>query len=311
MVIVDDKFCEDMTFDEWASKQDKNSLEFAAIVACRNTHRGYNIQEIKDFIYTTIIENENNQKIYEETFGQRHINSAKLNQQMNKLFRIVFSPGNEFKSIDNRGHGDIISTQFGETNRSEGKKAEKIGFRIEEKAVRFAQDLIQHSIVGQRTIADLVRTGFSKYIEMVPIINELKGPIVDTFVTDMRHEREEREKLIIRQAIIGFKQRIESQHASMFESLRYADNQEELEELRDWTIQFIKEVLSYNAPTIQGKLKVKRFIQEEPSLYNMLTTFEARKLLSKEYIDTVRQKGICPMTFDTISDNDTVQNGQH
>jgi hypothetical protein len=303
--MVDDKFCEDMTFEEWVSKQDKNNLEFAAIITCHKTHPGFTLEEIKAFIYTTIIENENNQKIYEETFGQRHPNSPKLNQQMNKLFRIVFSPGNEFKSIDNRGHGDIISAQFGETNRAEGRKAEKIGFRIEEKAVRFAQDLIQHNIVGQRTIADLVRTGFSKYVEMIPIINELKSPIVDTFITEMKHEREEREKLKIRQAIEGFKQRVESQQKSMFDSLRYADNQEELEELRDWVVQFIKDALSYSAPTIQGRLQIKRFIQEDPSLYNMLTTLETRKLLPREYIDSVRQKGIAIPIVSLVDSDDT------
>lgn len=309
--MTDDKFCEDLTFEEWASDQDKNNLEFAAIATCHKTHPGFTLQEIKTFMYTTIIENENNQKIYEETFGQRHPNSPKLNHQMSRLFRIVFSPGNEFKSIDNRGHGDIISAQFGETNRAEGKKAEKIGFRIEEKAVRFAQDLIQHNIVGQRTIADIVRTGFSKYIEMIPIINELKSPIVDTFVTDMKHEREEREKLKIRQSIVGFKQRIESQHTSMFESLRYNDNQEELEELRDWVVQFIREVLSYNAPTVQGRLQVKRFIQEDPSLYNILTTLESKKLLAREYIDSVRQKGIAMPVFELVKNDETKQNGEH
>lgn len=309
--MTNDKFCEDLTFEEWVSKQDRNSLEFAAIITCHKTHPGFTLREIKKFIYTTIIENENNQGTYEETFGRRHPNSPKLNHQMNRLFRIIFSSGNEFKSIDNRGHGDIISAQFGETNRTEGKKAEKIGFRIEEKAVRFAQELIQHNMIGQRTIADLVRTGFSKYIEMIPIINELKSPIVDTFVTDMKHEREEREKLKVRQSIIGFKQRIESQHASMFESLRYSDNQEELEELRDWVVQFIKEVLSYSAPTVQGRLQVKRFIQEDPSLYNMLTTLETRKLLTREYVDDVRNKGICPVTFSKILDEDTKQSGKH
>lgn len=304
--MTDTKFCEDMTFEEWVPKQDKNSLEFAAILACRKTHPGFDLKEIKTFIYTNIIESENNQKIYEETFGSRHPNSEKLNQQMSKLFRIVFSPGNEFKSIDNRGHGDIISAQFGETSRAEGRKAEKIGFRIEEKAVRFAQDLIQHNLVGQRTISDLVRSGFSKYIEMIPIINELKGPIIDTFVMDMKHEREEREKLKVRQAMEGFKQRIDSQQKSMFDSLRYTDNQEELEELKSWIIQFVKDTLSYNASTVQARLQIKRFIQEDPSLYNILTTLESKKLLTREYIDGVRQKGIAMPIFELVESDDTI-----
>lgn len=299
-----DNFCEDLTYEKWYLVQNKENLEFKAIEACHKTHPGFTLEEIKKFMYATIIESENNQKIFQENFGQRHVNSEKLNRKMSELFRILMSNGNEFKSIDNRGHGDIISTQFGETNRAEGRKAEKIGFRIEEKAVRFAQDLIQHNQTPQRTISDLVRTGFSKYIEMMPIINEIKGPMVDAFITDMKHEREEREKLKIKQSIEGFKQRIESQQKSMFDSLRYTDNQEELEELRDWVVEFVKDVLSYSAPTVQGRLLMKRFVQEDPSLYTILTTLEARKLLSREYIDSVRQKGIAIPIVSLVEDED-------
>lgn len=300
-----DKFLEDLTYDEWYLLQNKESLEFRAIEASHKTHPGFTLEEIKRFIYATIIESENNQKMSLDNFGQRHINSNKLNRQMSELFRILMSSGNEFKSIDNRGHGDIISVQFGETNKAEGRKAEKIGFRIEEKAVRFAQDLIQHNMVSHRTISDLVRTGFSKYMEMIPIINEIKDPIVDGFVTDMKHEREEREKLKIRQAIEGFKQRVESQQKSMFDSLRYTDNQEELEELRDWVVEFISDTLSYSAPTVQGRLQIKRFVQEDNSLYTILTTLEGKKLLTKEYIDSVRQKGVAIPIVNLVESDDT------
>lgn len=300
-----DKFLEDLTYEEWYFLQDKESLETKAIEACHKTHPGFTLKEIKMFIYSTIIESENNQKMSLDNFGQRHVNSNKLNKQMSELFRILMSSGNEFKSIDNRGHGDIISVKFGETNRAEGKKAEKIGFRIEEKAVRFAQDMIQHNQVSQRTISDIVRTGFSKYMEMVPIINELKGPIVDSFITDMKHEREEREKLKIMQTIEGFKQRVESQQKSMFDSLRYQDNQEELKELRDWIVEFINDALSYAAPTVQGRLQIKRFVQEDNSLYTILTTLEQKKLVQREYIDSVRQKGVAIPIVNLVDDEDT------
>jgi hypothetical protein len=299
-----DKFWEDLTYDEWYLLQNKESLEFKAIEASHKTHPGFTLEEIKKFIYATIIESENNQKMSLDNFGIRHINSNKLNRQMNELFRILMSSGNEFKSIDNRGHGDIISVKFGETNKAEGRKAEKIGFRIEEKAVRFAQDLIQHNLVSHRTISDLVRTGFSKYMEMIPIINEIKDPIVDGFLTDMKHEREEREKLKIMQAIEGFKQRVESQQKSMFDSLRYPDNQEELEELRDWVVEFIGDTLSYSAPTVQGRLQIKRFIQEDNSIYTILTTLEQRKLLPREYIDSVRQKGVAIPIVNLMNNED-------
>ena len=291
-----DKFWEDLTYDEWYLLQNKESLEFKAIEASHKTHPGFTLEEIKKFIYATIIESENNQKIFEENFGQRHINSDKLNQQISRLVRTIFSSTSEYHSIDKRGHGDSISARFG----GRGKGSDNIGFRIEEKAIRYAKYIIDHNLVSVPTVSDLVRTGFVKYIEMLPTINEIKGAVTDQFLLDMQIERENIEKTMVVEMIKGFEASMESKEQDLMDILRHSDNKEELEELRDWTMKFIRDSLSFSSPTKFGKGKVRQFIMTNGRLYNILTTLEIEKLVTKEYIDDVRQKGIASTALSLV-----------
>lgn len=291
-----DKFCEDLTYEEWYLLQNKESLELKAVEASHKTHPGFTLEEIKKFMYSTIIESENNQKISEENFGQRHVNSNKLNQQISKLVRTIFSSTSEYHSIDKRGHGDSVSARFG----GRGKGSENIGFRIEEKAIRYAKYIIDHNLVSVPTVSDLVRTGFVKYIEMLPTINEIKGAVTDQFLLDIQIERENIEKTMVVEMIKGFEASMESKEQDLMDILRHPDNKEELEELRDWIVKFIREALSFSSPTKFGKGKVKQFIMNNGRLYNILTTLEREKLVTKEYIDDVRQKGITPAVLSLV-----------
>ena len=298
--MTSDKFCEEMTYEEWNGQQNKENLEFKAIEACHKTHPGFTLEEIKKFMYSYIIESETNQKTSIENFGERHINSAKLNQQMSKLMRIVFSANSEYHSVDNRGHGDSITTRFG----GRGKNGTSIGFRIEEKAVRYARYIIDHNLVSAPTVLDLVRTGFVKYIEMLPTINEIKGGVTDQFLLDMQIERDNMEKTMNVEMISGFEASMESKEQDLMDILRHNDNKEELEELRDWTVKFIKDALNFSSPTKLGKGKVKQFVMNNGRLYNILTTLERENLVTKEYIDSVRQKGVAPVVVDLVSDEE-------
>jgi hypothetical protein len=47
-----------------------------------------------------------------------------------------------------------------------------------------------------------------------------------------------------------------------------------------------------------------------PRLYNILSTIERQGLITKEYIDDVRQKGIAPTFVETIFKEETKTNGQ-
>ena len=295
------KFYDDMTYEEWCTLQYKESLEFRAIEACHNTHTGFTLEEIKKFMYAYIIETENNQKISLDNFGERHINSNKLNQQIGRLTKIIFSTRSEYNSIDNRGHGDTISAKFG----GRGKGATNIGFRIEEKAVKYAKYIIDHNLVSVLTVSDLVRAGFVKYIEMLPIINEIRGAVTDQFLLDMQIERDNAEKVSVDEMLKGFEASMESREQDLMDILRHPDNKEELEELRDWTMKFIKDALGFSSPTKLGKGKVKQFIMNNGRLYNILTTLERENLITKDYIDNVRQKGLVPKVFNLITDEES------
>lgn len=300
-------FYKDLTYEEWAVQQDKNSLEFRAMEACHNTHHEYDLEEIKNFIYINIIETETNQKLSLESFSTRHINSQKLNEQMSKLCRIIFSANNEYKSVDKRGHGDSVSIRFGGRN----KDAESINFRIEEKAIRYAHYLIEHNLVGEPTVTDLVRKGFSKYMEMLPTINELRDAVTNRFIVDIQIERENLERVRVTEMLKGFEARLITEEEDLMQALRHIDNKDELIEIRDWTINFIKDALSYNGPTKKEIARVREFIMGNPRLYNILLTLERQGLITKEYIDDVRQKGMAPLFVDTFPKEDIKYNGGH
>lgn len=292
-----DKFCEDLTYEEWFHLQNKENLELKAIAACHKTHPGFTLDEIKKFMYSYIIECETNQKTFVDNFGERHVNSDKLNEKISKLVKIIFSTRTDYNSVDNRGHGDSVTARFG----GRGKSGTNIGFRIEEKAIKYAKYIIDHNLVSTPTVSDLVRTGFTKYIEMLPTINEIRGAATDQFLLDMQIERDNSEKASVTEMINGFEVSMESREQDLMDILRHADNREELEELRDWISQFIKDALNFSSPTKLGKGKVKQFIMNNSRLYSILTTLEREKLITKEYIDSVRHKGIAPADMNLVS----------
>lgn len=293
----------DMTFTEWAAQQDQTNIEFNAIERGHKSYPGYTLEDIKRDIFTNYIINEDNQKVIQESFGTRHINSKKLNDQFSKLNRIVFTGSlGEFKSVDKRGHGDTVSAKLG----GRGKSAETVAFRIEEKAVRYAHYLIEHNLAGSaQTISDLVRMGFVKYLEMIPVINELRDAISTRFTLDIQMEREHLDRMTVDDMLKGFDMSIETQEKDLMDALRHIENKEELEEIRDWTTKFIKDALTYNCATKKEKARVKEFIMGNGRLYNIMTTLEREKLLTREYIDDIRTKGIVPPNFDIFSQEDT------
>ena len=127
--------------------------------------------------------------------------------------------------VDKRGHGDTVSTRLG----GRGKGAESVAFRIEEKSVRYAHYLIEHNLAGNaQTVSDLVRMGFVKYLEMIPIINELRDAISTRFTLDMQMEREHKDRIIVDEMLKGFEISLEVQEKDLMDALRHIENKEEL-----------------------------------------------------------------------------------
>lgn len=287
-----------MTYEEWASQQDQTNLEFRSIDIYHKTHPGYDLEEIRNSIYLNVIETETNQKICLESFGERHPNPKKLNEKMAILTDILFSHSSkQFKSVDKRGHGDQISARLG----GRGKDSQTIGFRIEEKALKYAHYLIEHNMVPEvYTVSDLVRLSFAKYIEMIPTIYEFREAVSDRFLLNMQNEKNAQERIIVDGMLKGLEDSLTSIDQDLNDAIRHVNNKEELEEIRDVATKFIKDNLSYNSPSRRENARVKDYIMMNPMLYNILATLEREKLVTREYIDNVRLKGVAIPTFDAL-----------
>jgi len=291
-------FYRGLTYDEWASQQDKTNVEFRAIEAYHKTHPAYDLEEIRNSIYLNVIETETNQEICIECFGDRHPNHKKLNEKIAFLTKVLFSHSSkEFKSVDKRGHGDQISARFG----GRGKDSQVIAFRIEEKAVKYAKYLIEHNMVPEvYTVSDLIRLSFAKYIEMIPTIHEFRDAVSDRFLLDIKNEKNAQEREIVDNMLKGFDDNLRSIDKNLNDVMRHINNNGELEEIRDMTVTFIKDALTYNSPSKIESGRVKDYIMMNPVLYNILATLEREKLVTREYIDNVRLKGVVTPTFNVI-----------
>lgn len=302
MAVERNIFHRGLTYDEWASQQDSTNLEFRAIHAYHKTHPGYDLDEIRNSIFLNVIEAEENQKICIESFGERHPNSKKLNEKISALINILFSHSSkEYKSVDKKGHGDQLSARFG----GRGKDSQVIAFRIEEKAVRYAKYLIEHDMVPEvYTSSDLVRLSFAKYIEMIPIIHEFRDAVSDRFLLDVQSERNAQERAIVDEMLKGFDDNLKSIDKDLNDAMRHVNNKEELEEIGNMATKFIKDALSYNSPTKRENARVKDYIMMNPILYNILSTLEREKLVTREYIDSVRLKGEVIPLFSILENSD-------
>ena len=295
-------FYRDMTFEEWAIQQDQTNLEFQAIAKGHRSFPGYTLEDIKRDIYTRFIITEDNQKVCIESLGGRHINSDKLNEKMVILNKILFSISSEYKSVDRKGHGDSVAARLG----GRGRDAEMVSFRIEEKAIKYAHYLIEHNMVPNiYTVSDLVRLAFAKYIEMIPIVHEFRDATTNRFLLDIRKEKEIQEKITVTNMLKGFHENLVSLDEDLSEALRHIDNRGELEEIRDSIVNFIKDALSYNGSTKRENNRVKDYIMRNPMLYSILTTLERDKLVTREYVDILRQTGIASPSLDIIQDSES------
>ena len=307
--MANNKFFEDMIFDEWASRQDKKSIEFRAIKSGHENYPGYSLEDIKREMYINFIITEENQRPFIQSFGDRHPDSEKLIMQMKELTRIIFSPaigsGDElgkkvkdksgkreqrygYRIADDKGHGDIVTVRLAE-------EREKISFRIEEKALSYAKYMIAHNQVDARFASDLVRDGFIKYIQMLPIIREIRDACTEDFLKDMKIDIETLEENKINIRLEGLRHRLRSKEKTMMDASSFAEENKNntFTDLKAWIEEFIKDTLS-TGHTSYEKGKLKQFIMEDITLFSILSRLEGEGLIIRDYIDSIRRKGIIP-----------------
>jgi hypothetical protein len=309
---MNNKFFEDMTFEEWATKQDKKSIEFRSIKIGHENYPGYALEDIKREMYINFIITEENQRPFIQSFGDRHPDSEKLNEQMKELTRIIFSPtigsgdgqGKKVKDksgrhkqqygyqiTDDKGHGDIVTVKLTE-------EREKISFRIEEKALSYAKYLISHNQIDARFASDIVRDGFVKYIQMLPIIREIRDACTEDFIKDMKIDIETLEENKINIRLEGLRHRLKSKEKTMTDASSFAEENKKntFADLKSWTEEFIKDTLS-TGHTAYEKGKLKQFIMEDTTLFSILSRLEGDGLITREYVDSIRRKGVVLSNF--------------
>ncbi len=313
--MTDNKFFENMTFEEWATNQDKKSIEFRAIKTGHKNYPGYTLEDIKREMYINYIITEENQGPCIQSFGDRHPDPERLNLQMKELTRIIFSPaigsgdghGKKVKDkserykrqfgyqiTDEKGHGDIVTVKLTE-------EREKISFRIEEKALSYAKYLISHNQVDARFASDIVRDGFIKYIQMLPIIREIRDACTEDFLKDMKIDIETLEENKIDIRLEGLRHRLKSKEKTMMEASSFTEESRKntFADLKSWTEEFVKDTLS-TGHTSYEKGRLKKFIMEDMALFNILSRLEGDGLITREYIDCIRRLGTIPSDSDSI-----------
>lgn len=304
--MANNKFFEDMTFEEWAFGQDKKNIEFRAIKSGHENYPGYTLEDIKREMYINFIITEENQRPCIQSFGDRHPDPDTLNKQMKELTRIIFSPaigsGDElgkkvkdksgrreqrygYRIADDKGHGDIATVRLAE-------EREKISFRIEEKALSYAKYLISHNQVDARFASDIVRDGFIKYIQILPIIREIRDACAEDFLKDMKIDIETLEENKINIRLEGLIHRLKSKERTMMDASSFAEENKKntFADLKTWTEEFIKDTLSTGHSSYE-KGKLKQFIMEDTTLFSILSRLEGEGLITREYIDNIRRKG--------------------
>lgn len=288
-------FLDGMTYEEWVALQDQNSLEFRAIAFSHTYNPDWALEDIQKDMYDNYIKTMANQKTHVELFGAPSSDPYKLNQTVDRIIKILNSPS-EYKSVDSRGHGTVVTAKFG----GRGKDAEQISFRVEEKASRQAHYLIDHKIVSTPTVSDFVREAFVKYMEIYPFINEIHDSNTEQFLVDMENERKLIEKRKLLSMLQGTDERLEIEDRDLQEILRHMDNREELAEYRDNIVRLINGCLS--APgTRVFRGKMKEFIMKNSKIYGILSTLQREGLITMEYIDNITKKGIVASNLSSVS----------
>lgn len=313
--MTNNKFFEDMTFEEWAARQDKKSIEFRSIKIGHENYPGYTLEDIKREMYINFIITEENQRPCIQSFGDRHPDPETLNKQMKELTRIIFSPaigsgdgqGKKVKDksrqhkqqygyqiTDEKGHGDVVTVKLGE-------EREKISFRIEEKALSYAKYLIARNQVDARFASDIVRDGFVKYIQILPIIREIRDACTTDFLKDMKIDIETLEANKIDIRLEGLKHRLKSKEKNMFDASSFAEENKKntFADLKTWTEEFIKDTLSTGHTSFE-KGRLKQFIMEDTTLFSILSRLEGEGLITREYVDSIRRKGVILPNSDTF-----------
>jgi hypothetical protein len=336
--VANDKFHENDTFEEWASKQYKDSLELQAVTEVHKIYPNWNLEEIKEYIprwlnrhakhvrsvsnahpdldmgtIETFISDyiqicEKNRNIYIELFGSPPINMnqlSKWNSTIARISKIIYEhPGGghiespKYKPKDDLGHSSFYGFRTGDKTRKI-RAEEQLG-----RDITIIRDDNKHRF---ETESDLLKELVFKGIEMYSLINK------DTFtegreiLLSMERKRAEDKELsrIQREDDINSYLNIRLKRLeSILDIKNVEDMKMSMTIFRDEIDEYLKENLTYFVGNMDMKILIKHLIMNNRDLDRILRKLEDNKLISRDYSDSILKNGTVLPVFEMVQKED-------
>lgn len=340
--MVNNKFCGNDTFEEWAIKQDKDSLEFQIIKEAHDNYPNWGLQDIKNYVpgflsrymklmqdvghsyrelnigetekfisdYVTICKKSND--IHIEIFGSPPANVNQLsnwNRLIGKISKIIFhNPNYEhrsgYKPKDEKGFSFSYKTRIA------GKT---YSIRAEEQLGRDIGIIRSDHKHRFQTESDLLRELIFKGIEMYTLVNYESITGARDILYDMEENRLKEERSSIEYKTYSMTEEFSDQYNYLQEILRYRNESNRkgaLVRFRDKITIYIEENLSF-VGNIETKHAISEEIMENKDLDRILYELEREKLISREYVNDVKKGIPPPPSIRSVSDEDVKLHGNH
>lgn len=325
---MSDNFYGDDTFEQWAEKQNKDSMEFNIIQEAHDKYPNWNLEDIKTYapgfmsMCLKIIQDihkENrdmsiedikkralnyisagrrSDKIHMEVFGVPSIGDyelAKWNSSLVRIMSILMSPS-KYRSEDFRGHSAVVKTRLGDG---------QLSFRAEMQLHRDMHEITDNNRGKYLTDSDFIRELLFKGIEIYTLINKGElGELADRILFNREEYRLKRDRLTLQEELNNIDMELKQQYENLEDITRYEQNRQlTLEEFRDDIYEYIKNKLS-----VPGKLQYKEAIRNciirHRDLPRILDILEREKLVSRRYVDNILKKGISTPYIDITQTQD-------
>lgn len=321
------KFSGDMTYEEWAPKQNSDSLEFKIIQGIHRSFPDWNLEEVKkralDFMssHLRIVQDIRSDyynldlnnieklaaqyidagrvgnKIHLDTFGEPCTNYdylARWNLSLINVINILTSPS-KYKYEDEKGHNTVQRVELA------GKR---YGFAAEKQLDRDIKKIVEMLPERFETKSDLMRELLFKGIEIYTIMNagDLGNTAKDVLL-DIKPFRLKAEEESLNQKLVNIK----SEFGRLYEKLeRFIYNRSDrdiLEEFREDFVKYLDDILNHPCRK-QDKEEIRACIKSNRDLEKILDRLERDKLVSREYMDSILKEAKVIPYVNLVSNED-------
>lgn len=310
----DNKFSENMTYEEWASKQYADSIEFKMVQEVHNAYPTWDINDIKTYLPTFIsshmkvvsrvhkddptlsiqdIEKRVSNYIMAGIYGNRvHMATfgdtepcddyhflAKWNVHLCKIMQIL-THGTKYKTEDDRGHASAHSFKFNKYT---------YGFRSEMELDRDIKEIVELNRERFGTKSDFFKELIFKGVALYSMINSGQlGERAKDILTDVDKFERKGKSAYLKDVLADIEDEFEDRYNTLRDIERDKDA---LEEFRDDLVKYISDELGRNRSK-QDMTKIRTRIMDDRNLPRIFGLLEGEKLVSKEYIDSILKKGV-------------------